>query len=69
MISLRRLLLPPLKKLNSIFQKSFWLLVSREVNFIEELHEHRIVYRDLKLDNIMIGADGHVRVRIGGKKI
>jgi serine/threonine protein kinase len=31
---------------------------------IEELHKHDIVYRDLKLDNIMISSDGHVKVSI-----
>ena len=29
---------------------------------IEELHKHKIVYRDLKLDNIMISGDGHVKL-------
>lgn len=29
---------------------------------LEELHKHEIVYRDLKLDNIMVAADGHIKV-------
>ncbi|CAI2382949.1 unnamed protein product [Moneuplotes crassus] len=35
---------------------------SEVVLAIEELHRHNIVHRDLKLDNIMIGADGHVKL-------
>lgn len=29
---------------------------------IEYLHMHNIIYRDLKLDNIMLSADGHVKL-------
>lgn len=29
---------------------------------IEYLHKHDIIYRDLKLDNIMLTADGHVKL-------
>ncbi len=29
---------------------------------IEYLHKHEILYRDLKLDNIMLTADGHVKL-------
>lgn len=29
---------------------------------LEYLHQHDIVYRDLKLDNIMLTADGHVKL-------
>lgn len=32
------------------------------VMILEELHRHDIVYRDLKLDNIMVAADGHIKV-------
>lgn len=27
---------------------------------IQFLHEHQVIHRDLKLENILIGADGHV---------
>lgn len=30
------------------------------VHAIEYLHKHRIVYRDLKLENILIGSDKHM---------
>lgn len=30
------------------------------VEAIGYLHQHRIVYRDLKLENILIGDDGHI---------
>ncbi|OMJ16397.1 Protein kinase C-like, partial [Smittium culicis] len=29
---------------------------------IEYFHKNSIVYRDLKLDNIMLGADGHIKI-------
>ncbi|CAI2380583.1 unnamed protein product [Moneuplotes crassus] len=29
---------------------------------IEELHKHNIVHRDIKLDNILIASDGHVKL-------
>lgn len=31
---------------------------------IESLHSNSIVYRDLKLDNVMIAQDGHAKVRL-----
>lgn len=29
---------------------------------LEQLHKHAIVYRDLKLENIMISGDGHIKL-------
>lgn len=29
---------------------------------LKYFHEHGVIYRDLKLDNIMLALDGHVRV-------
>lgn len=29
---------------------------------MEALHRRNIVYRDLKLENVMLSADGHVRL-------
>lgn len=30
------------------------------IEAIGYLHEHQIIYRDLKLENILIGDDGHI---------
>jgi len=30
---------------------------------LEELHKNNIVYRDMKLDNLMIAKNGHLKVR------
>ena len=27
---------------------------------LDHLHAHGIIYRDLKLENVLVGADGHV---------
>jgi len=29
---------------------------------LEHFHKHNIIYRDLKLDNILLGVDGHVKI-------
>lgn len=30
---------------------------------LEYLHSHGIVHRDLKPDNLLVAADGHIKVR------
>ncbi|XP_068190848.1 serine/threonine-protein kinase N2 isoform X2 [Antennarius striatus] len=48
---------------NSIFsEKQTWFYSSCVLLGLEFLHQNQIVYRDLKLDNLLMDADGFVRI-------
>ncbi|XP_028318161.1 serine/threonine-protein kinase N2 [Gouania willdenowi] len=48
---------------SSIFsEKQTWFYSSCVLLGLEFLHQHSIVYRDLKLDNLLMDADGFIRI-------
>jgi len=50
------------KKGKSFSEKEIKIILSELYLAIEHLHKHNIVHRDIKIENVMVGNDGHIKL-------
>ena len=51
-----------LKKNKILTEEQARLVIAELILAVEVLHKHDIIHRDIKPDNILVGADGHIKL-------